>query len=558
MKTIFLKGLCGLSLVMVPKIVLSSSMDNLKSVSSHQYTHLIETYQSQTFEPLSQTALFLEQSASENTYKTAGVYFITNSKGQVFRGASSDNSFDDPSGKQCTGEGFNLTSCNGTAYDFCPYNDGYFKTCCDASYKYSKPISSGSSSSSSSSSSGTFLSDRYGGVATRPSVSGALVGLEPVYMLENPCSYPQTLSEKDCGGLYRCECSASTFPTTICNAPMVSTRTCSDSLGTHYSDCTCPTSVETPFGCKDYYDRPCDYVCKEAYEDTCHLYEGKGVKAPYGCQEYFEGCDTICKVAYTDGCHKYEDALDSCPIGAWCKYYADCSSKIQSWGCRGFYVQSDNACLLPLPVLYGDGTVSKEYPLTNKTAIGIVFDEENHLAVALTQVKKDGTPGFQIIQWATTLYNIPNLEDCTAAKISEDIEAITCGVDGRANTDAILACGEACGETPAATACNLYEPLGCTKDFCKKGRWFLPSLAELRSMVLMMEDIDKTQNELTERKSGTTSGNDLWSSTEASKNGAWLVDPKWSSVDGHTAERKYRDKSNGGVPVVRPFIKYED
>ena len=40
-----------------------------------------------------------------------------------------------------------------------------------------------------------------------------------------------------------------------------------------------------------------------------------------------------------------------------------------------------------LSVLYGDGTVSKEI-ITGKTPIGIVFDTDNRLAVALTDVKK--------------------------------------------------------------------------------------------------------------------------------------------------------------------------
>ncbi len=46
----------------------------------------------------------------------------------------------------------------------------------------------------------------------------------------------------------------------------------------------------------------------------------------------------------------------------------------------------------PLPILYGDGTVTKEL-VAGKTPIGVVYDESNKLALALTDVKKTARRG---------------------------------------------------------------------------------------------------------------------------------------------------------------------
>ena len=51
-------------------------------------------------------------------------------------------------------------------------------------------------------------------------------------------------------------------------------------------------------------------------------------------------------------------------------------------------------------ILYGDGTVASGI-VTGKTPIGVVFDTANRLALALTDVKKDGTAGSETMLWSS-------------------------------------------------------------------------------------------------------------------------------------------------------------
>lgn len=124
----------------------------------------------------------------------------------------------------------------------------------------------------------------------------------------------------------------------------------------------------------------------------------------------------------------------------------------------------------PLPILYGDGSLSN-FILKNKTPVAIVFDETNKLAVALTNVKQDGTPGDEKMPWSSVSQNTP-IMDCTSSSYKNEI----CGKSGRLNTNVLLK--ETSGTYYAAKAVNTYQPEGCTADFCKKGKWFLPSLVE--------------------------------------------------------------------------------
>ncbi len=327
MKTVFLKGLYILSLVMIPEIVFSSSKGDLKSVSPHQYTHLIETYQSQTFEPLSQTALFTEQSASVSSFvKEAKVHFITNDKDQVFSGIGGDMEFDDPTGKYCARYGFEVTSCaSGLFNQACPYNDKIYDKCCEETYKYTA----------------------------------------------SQCSAPKKLSSDACGGKYKCYCDTSTYPYASCDSPQIKGSACTDDSGTRYATCVCPTSVATPYGCETYYASPCNSVCQKAYADNCrnrtavqtpygcekyfsdcsskcekaytdNCRNRTAVSASYGCQKYFADCQSKCETAYTDNCRNRTAVIDVCPLNASCSPFSDCSSKIQSWSCQTGYVDLDN------------------------------------------------------------------------------------------------------------------------------------------------------------------------------------------------------------------------
>ena len=172
-------------------------------------------------------------------------------------------------------------------------------------------------------------------------------------------------------------------------------------------------------------------------------------------------------------------------------------------------------------IVYGDGTVASGV-VTGKTPIGVVFDTANRLAVALTDVKKDGTAGSERMPWSSSYCDTSGLQNCTTTEIptGTNLTPITCGVDGRLNTNAILA--STCnGTTYAATATNNYQPAGCAKDFCKKTKWFLPSIRDLQNIYLQKTQIDASLT-LLKGYSATTVENDYyWSSTEYNMNYAW-------------------------------------
>ena len=165
-------------------------------------------------------------------------------------------------------------------------------------------------------------------------------------------------------------------------------------------------------------------------------------------------------------------------------------------------------------ILYGDGTVASSL-VTGKTPIGIVFDTANRLAVALTDINSSGSAGSSTMYWSTSYYDIPALGNCT--------DLTTCGVDGRANTTAILNCGSSCGTTPAATATNSYEPSGCSKDFCKKTKWFLPSMRDLITLYNAKSYVNASLSLTASSGAKTLTESYYWSSTEYISDYAWLL-----------------------------------
>lgn len=168
-------------------------------------------------------------------------------------------------------------------------------------------------------------------------------------------------------------------------------------------------------------------------------------------------------------------------------------------------------------ILYGDGTVASGL-VTGKTPIGIVFDTANRLAVALTDINSSGSAGSSTMYWSSSYCDTPNLDNCTSS------DGLTsCGVDGRANTTAILNCGSSCGTTPAATATNSYEPSGCSKDFCKKTKWFLPSMRDLITLYNAKSYVNASLSLTASSGAKTLTESYYWSSTEYTNYGAWSL-----------------------------------
>ena len=277
-----------------------SSLKPLASAVSHQYTHLIDNNQSLPLNRLSQSVLIAERTVSLSKFtQIASVTFITGGSRLDFGNVE----FEDASVQACQKRGYNLTACDGGywQYDFCPYNNEYFKQCCADKYKYTS----------------------------------------------DSCSYPNELSSDGCGGKYRCICNRTLYPVESCVSPqVVSGDACTEDGKKYYSECVCPSNyTETCTGQNQQgrgtgcnYNGTTKYTaceCKPGYNQTCTEL-GPVTPSDY-CQmngiKYYNNCKTCenkCK-------------LDSCPAGVSCTL-EDCSGKYCDVGCATGYV---NWCTKP-------------------------------------------------------------------------------------------------------------------------------------------------------------------------------------------------------------------
>lgn len=201
-------------------------------------------------------------------------------------------------------------------------------------------------------------------------------------------------------------------------------------------------------------------------------------------------------------------------------------------------------------VLYGDGTISTQL-VTDKTPIGVVFDEANRLAVALTDANSSGAAGTIGMAWQTyfsTYCDTPLTNCCTTTTANcPNPDVFTCDVDGYANTSKLQGKCTDGGSYPAAQAAYKYAPLGCSQSFCQKTKWFLPSMKELKSIYTVLAKVNNTL----ERLSGATkvsTSQGYWSSTEYSYSAAWY----FHNFDGKASD--YGKKFT--YFYVRPVVKY--
>ena len=194
-------------------------------------------------------------------------------------------------------------------------------------------------------------------------------------------------------------------------------------------------------------------------------------------------------------------------------------------------------------ILGGDQFCYKDKLPDGIKPVGIVFDTDNKLAVALTDINSSGSAGSSTMMWVTGYYDIPTLGNCTSS-----MDLTTCGVDGRVNTTAILNCGSSCGTTPAATATNSYEPSGCSKDFCKKTKWFLPSMRDLITLYNAKSYVNASLSLTASSGAKTLTESYYWSSTEFSSDYAWILNV-------HSGFRGSYGKSYNNI-YVRPVVKY--
>ena len=201
---------------------------------------------------------------------------------------------------------------------------------------------------------------------------------------------------------------------------------------------------------------------------------------------------------------------------------------------------------VPLPILYGDGTVDKKI-FENKTPIGIVFDETNRLALALIEVNSSTPIGNTPVYWSNNYCDIPELMNCQYDYGNIAIDS--CSADGQTNTAVILATNDDCsGRTIAAIETNLYQPQGCSTDFCKKNQWFLPSMRDLAKIYVNKSTINTCLSLLNSFGAKTLIESYYWSSNEYNRNYAWNFHMR-DGYRGHCLK-------NVNDSYVRPVIKY--
>lgn len=194
-------------------------------------------------------------------------------------------------------------------------------------------------------------------------------------------------------------------------------------------------------------------------------------------------------------------APPSCEAMGYTKTAADCSGidkvlKCPSDSNKVFCVGITDTCDVGA-ILYSDKTCSR-LPKADKTVIGIVFDKNKRLAVALSRVSKPWSPSGKIREDVTALTN------CTA-------DASTCTPNGKDNTAKIVA---QYGNTTdyAAGYCANYATAGT-----KAGDWFLPSYAEQKLLMNNFVNINVTSVVIM-GKSNIYGGYYIYTSTEIREN----------------------------------------
>ena len=233
----------------------------------------------------------------KNFPRLANVTFITGGSRLDFGNVE----FEDASVQACQKRGYNLTACDGGywQYDFCPYNNEYFRQCCADKYKYTA----------------------------------------------DSCSYPNELSSDGCGGKYRCICNRTLYPVESCASPqVVSDDSCIEGNKKYYSECLCPSN----------YNQICDGKNQEGNGEGC-TYQGTTQYTGCRCKNgYNMTCGDLGPVTPSDYCLmngiKYYNncktcenkcSLTACPTGVVCEK-ENCSGKYCPVGCAVNYKDLDN------------------------------------------------------------------------------------------------------------------------------------------------------------------------------------------------------------------------
>ena len=517
---------------------------------------LVKTYTTHTPMELKPISHF----NSDNAVKLAAVCAVGGGGCSGLEFGKSNNSMLLDKAAQCTDEGYAASCPSGYVLDYtkpCIYNKSYYK-CRVCSHTC--PAGSLNNCSSTQVLTGTTSNDcletcyqcrdktcAEGGYAV--SINSCQNGTAVSFA--NKTCYKNVTAKTCENGGYK-----STVPTNNkCDSTTYCSKTC-------YTNCKQPTCEDGGYKstvpannvCSDvtYYGRTCKKDCKQP---TCEDGGYKsGVPNNQVCTPvtyYGRSCYQNC---YQPQCTAggYVSACPTNQIGTSVTYYGrNCYKNCYQPQCSaGGYLdtqpsgQSCNQiayygrncyynCGEILPILYSDMTISKTI-ISDKIPIGIVIDNANHLAVALE--------GALMLTFGGPEDNT-SLEGCTSYL------PLSCGTDGKANTEAIINFGTSNNLSyPAAEYCYNYTTPGTTV-----GDWHLPSFAELESIYYAKDSIDVTLNLLDKllTETGTPySGipeDSHWSSTKYSAGISWVfrMDEDWGAP-----------AANDVHTYVRPVIYY--
>ncbi len=194
-------------------------------------------------------------------------------------------------------------------------------------------------------------------------------------------------------------------------------------------------------------------------------------------------------------------------------------------------------------ILYSDMTTSSEV-ISEKTPIGVVFDPERKLAIALNEEE---------VYWSENSRDIPNLPNLTTKS------SAMADFNGKSNTKIIVNYCQTIGATcQAAEYANSYTTKGSTA-----GDWYLPALGELNTIYENRGVLNTalTKVNSTELKGSNYNGNVhlYFSSSEYDSTHAW--GQYFGDGDGYYLYDGYvnyenKNISNSNNYGVRPVIKF--
>ena len=221
-------------------------------------------------------------------------------------------------------------------------------------------------------------------------------------------------------------------------------------------------------------------------------------------------------------------------------------------------------------LIYGDGNCYDFYDApTNIKPVGVVFDTNNRLAIALSDINSSGSSSNctdQAYAYSPCKMNlfsgdcdIPALDNCT----NEDTLS-SCGANGNYNTTQMLS-ASGCGTAIAAKAVRAFVPDGCSATFCQKGKWFIPSMRDWINIYDNRSKIRTPMNLLLNSQIHVVNlinGKYYWSATEYGNSPFthWLVQMRGQATStSPTTPRiiKSHRRKNGSTNVyLRPVVKY--